>query len=219
MMQEKIIYPQLPTPSKQWQLMRPIRWVATLLRDLFALIGVLVVGAGLFFYTQGQQATEKFDTQFMTFFGQFIERLLVSDMLDAMMVKTPIEQGVKIQDVIKSIQTAAPQNRMNLVARHALSKSFSELSGKEARFLEIFELADLQNSLALVSRAPDYAMLMPYRIMLYEDANNQLWLATFNLNLFAHSTARLDETMQLQLQNSQESLLKIINAGASGVLP
>ncbi|ALG68319.1 DUF302 domain-containing protein [Beggiatoa leptomitoformis] len=218
MTQEKIIYPQQPVINKNFSIIRPFRFVFNLFRNFLTFVGLVVVSMSLFFYIQGQYITGHFDERFITFFSQFVEQLFVSDMVSAILVKTPVEQGVKIQEAIRAIQSAAEQNHIKLVARYALHKELSELLGKESRFLEVFELGDLKNTLNLVDYNPDYAVLIPYRIILYEDQNNQLWLATVNLDLFIHSAHNLDETTRLQISSTQESLLKIIGAGASGTL-
>lgn len=188
------------------------------LRNMLAFLGLATVGGGIILYGYGQQATRLFDDQFILLFSQFVEQVLRKDVASAMIVRTALEKGVTIEQAIKSIKLYANQLNLKFIAHYPLHKEIQSVTGKKARFIEIFEFCDAKVASLLLEHNPDFAGHLPYRIVLYEESQGQLWLATLNMELLLHGSQNLNSESKKQALKIQDNLLKIMGAGASGAL-
>ena len=189
-----------------------------LFRNILAFIGLVTVGGGIVLYGYGQQATRLFDDQFVLLFSQFVEQILKKDVASAMIVRTALEKGVTIEQAVKSIKLYANQLNLKFIAHYPLHKEIENITGKKARFIEIFEFCDAQVASLLLEHNSDFAGYLPYRIVLYEEPQGRMWLATLNMELFIHGSQNLDLESKKQALKIQDNLLKIMGAGASGAL-
>lgn len=188
------------------------------LKNILALLGLATVGGGIILYGYGQQATRRFDDQFIPLFSQFVEQVLRKDIASAMIVKTALEKGVTIDQAIKSMKLYANQLNLKFIAHYPLHKEIENVTGQKAQFIEIFEFCDAYVASLLLKHNPDFAGHLPYRIVLYEENQSQFWLATLNMELLLHGSQNLSSENKKQALKVQDNLLKIMGAGASGAL-
>ena len=91
------------------------------------------------------------------------------------------------------------------------SKEFSSLISAN-----ILEFCDTKAATALLNYNTDFAVLMPCRIVIYQDKQKKAWLAMLNLDLFIYGTHNIETQAKIQALKMQDNLLKIMGAGASG---
>jgi len=97
-MSHKISYTQVPStaiygPQKVGIIQFLWRWI----RNILAIFGLLLLASVFFLYFQGQQLAESFNEEFIPFFGKFVEQVMQKDVASAMLIKTPLENGVTIE--------------------------------------------------------------------------------------------------------------------------
>jgi uncharacterized protein (DUF302 family) len=216
-MSHKISYIQVPStaiygPQKVGIIQFLWRWI----RNILAIFGLLLLASVFFLYFQGQQLAESFNEEFIPFFGKFVEQVMQKDVASAMLIKIPLEKGVTIEQATHAMKQYAYQLNLKLISSHPLHKQIQATTGKPSRFVEIFEFCDAAVSASLLKHNPDFAAYLPCRIALYEDNSGQFWFATLDMKLLLHGIHGIDPFVQVQALKVQESLLKIMGAGAHG---
>lgn len=191
---------------------RLLKWITNFL----AIFGLLLIGLSVLLYLQGQRATRIFDEEFIGFFGEFVVQIMKTDMASAMLIKIPLEPTITIKQTVASLKKYAEQLNLKLLASYPLHRELEAVTGKPYRFMEVFQFCDAQVVTTLLNYNPDFAFHLPYRIILYQDAHNQLWLATLNLNLLLHGTQGMDPNIKIKVLKIQDNILKMMGASAHG---
>ncbi|OQY52306.1 MAG: hypothetical protein DRR08_06205 [Candidatus Parabeggiatoa sp. nov. 2] len=219
-MGHKIAYPRLPTTiiykkPKTGPIWFIIKWI----RHFLVALGLLLLAGLLFLYFYGQQMAPSFDEEFLGFLGQFVIKqvLLKKDVASAMLIKTPLEVGVTIEEAIKAMKKHANQLNIKFISSYPLSQEIKATAAKPHRFVEIFEFCDASVAASLLEHNPDFAAYLPCRIALYEDLGGQVWFAILDLELLLHGTQGVEPFVKVQASKIQGGLLKIMGAGAHGV--
>jgi uncharacterized protein (DUF302 family) len=216
-MSHKISYIQMPSTviygsQKGGVIAFLWRWI----RNILAIFGVLLLAGIFFLYFQGQQLADSFNEDFIAFFGKFVEQVMQNDVATAMLIKTPLEKGVTVEQATNAMKQYAYQLNIKLIATYPLHKHINIATGKPSQFVEIFEFCDAAVSASLLKHNPDLAAYLPCRIALYQDNSGQFWFATLDMKLLLHGIHGIDPFVQVQALKMQESLLKIMGAGAHG---
>ena len=196
-----------------------LAWLQRLLKWLIrflAVLGLLLVGLSTLLYFQGQRASHIFDEEFISLFGEFVVQIMKTDVASAMLIKMPVEPTITIKQATVSLKNYASQVNFKFLDSYSLHQEIVKVTGKPYRFMEIFQFCDAQIMTSLIDYNADFAFYLPYRIILYQDIHNQLWLATLNLNLLLHGTQGMDPNIKIQVMRIQDNILKIMGAGAHG---
>ncbi|MDM8558803.1 DUF302 domain-containing protein [Candidatus Parabeggiatoa sp. HSG14] len=214
-MQKKSVYSQmLTTPPVPKSRVSLIWFFLKGVKNLLAIIGLVLLGGLLLLYTQGQHKAQPFNGEFISFFGKFVEQVLKKDVASAMLIQIPLERGVTVEQAVKAMKNSASQLKIKLIGRYPLHKQI----GKSSRFIEIFEFFDAATMSSLLNHNPVFAAYLPYKIALYEDSKHQIWFATLNIEFLLYSTQGINSKAKVQALKVQDDLLKIMGAGAYGVL-
>lgn len=219
LMPPQIVYPQLTT-NLVYKKNGLIGFLWKVIRNFLAMLGLLVLGSLLFLYIQGQQVAHSFDKEFMSFFSRFVvdQLFLKKDVASAMLIKTSLKEEVTIKQAINAMKKYANQLNIKLINSYPLHETIKRSTGKSFRFVEIFEFCDASLASSLLEHNPDFAAYLPCRIAMYEDLSGKIWFATLNMELLLHGTQGIEPYVKVQASKIQESLLKIMGAGASGVI-
>ncbi len=219
-MPHKVKYSQLPSTIVHYKSKKHglLGLLFKLIRNLLVMLGLLLVAGIVFLYFQGQQLAHSFNDEFIGFFGKFVEQVLKKDVASAMIIKTPLENDVTIEQAINAMKKRAAQLNIKLIATYPLHKEIKVITGKYSRFVEIFEFCDATSVATLLEHNPDFAAYLPCRIAVYEDKSGKIWFATLNMELLLYGTQGIDPKVKGQALENQEILLKIMGAGAHGVL-
>jgi hypothetical protein len=217
-MQHQLAHSQAPNIIISKTTLGPLWILLEWLRNLLAIVGLLLIGTLGYLYFQGQQAARPFDDKFVVFLSKFVGEVLKKDVASAMVTKIKLEKGVTIKQAIQSMKLYANQLNIKFVQSYPLYKEIEAVTGNPSRFVEVFEFCDAAVAASLLEHNPDFSAHFPCRIALYEDRNGQLWLATLNLDLLIYGSQSLDSEVRLQSLKIQDGILKIMGAGASGAL-
>jgi uncharacterized protein (DUF302 family) len=198
-------------PSISW----PQRLLTWIIRFL-AILGLLLIGLAVLLYFQGQRASHIFDEEFIGIFGKFVVQIMETDMASAMLIKMPVEPDITIKQATVSLKKYAEQFNFKFLNSYSLHQEITAVTEEPYRFIEIFQFCDARAANSLLDHNPDFAFYLPYRIILYQDTHEQLWLATLNLNLLLHGTQGMDPQVKIKVLKIQDNILKIMGAGAHG---
>ena len=133
--------------------------------------------------------------------------------------KVAIDHGVSLADAAESMRLRANALNLKLVAELPLSKQVEAITGKPQRIVTIYQFCDAVLARDLIDMNLDFAVYMPCRIALIEDAQGQGWLVMMDVNVDAVAKEkRLPQVLKDRVNAVRKSLIDIMQAGAKGEL-
>lgn len=170
-------------------------------------------------------------TTFFTVFGVVLGSLLLSapasqasepttnQSTQADVYKVAIDRNVSLSDAAESMRLRANALNLQLVAELPLSKQVEAITGKPQRTITIFQFCDAVTAKNLIDVNLDFAVFMPCRIAMIEDAKGQGWLVMMDVNVDAIAKEmRVPQALKDRINAVRNSLLEIMQAGAKGEL-
>lgn len=133
--------------------------------------------------------------------------------------KVAIDRNVSLADAAESMRLRANVLNLKLVAELPLSKQVEAITNQPQRTVTIFQFCDALLAKDLVDVNLDFAVYMPCRIALIEDAKGQGWLVMMDVNVDAVAQEkRLPQALKDRVNAVRNSLIEIMQAGAKGEL-
>lgn len=133
--------------------------------------------------------------------------------------KVAIDRSVSLDEAAESMRLRANALNLKLVAELPLSKQVEAVTGKPQRATTIFEFCDALTAKDLIDQSLHFAIYVPCRIALVEDAKGQGWLIMIDINVDAFAKANgLSPDLKARIQKVRDGLEEIIRAGAKGEL-
>ena len=133
--------------------------------------------------------------------------------------KVAIDHGVSLADAAESMRLRANALNLKLVAELPLSKQVEAITGQPQRTVTIYQFCDAVLAKDLIDVNLDFAVYMPCRIALIEDAKGQGWLVMMDVNVDAVAKEkRLPQVLKDRVNAVRKSLVDIMKAGAKGEL-
>ena len=134
-------------------------------------------------------------------------------------VKMAVNSGVSLDDASESMRLRANTLNMKLVAELPLSQQVEAITGKTQRRVTIFQFCDALTAKDLIDLNVDFAIYMPCRIALVEDAKGQAWLIMMDIDVDAVAREkRIPPALKKRIQEVRATLINIMQAGAKGDL-
>ncbi|WP_324779570.1 DUF302 domain-containing protein [Thiobacillus sedimenti] len=133
--------------------------------------------------------------------------------------KVAIDPGVSLADAAESMRLRANALNLKLVAELPLSKQVESITSQPQRTVTIFQFCDALTAKDLIDVNIDFAVYMPCRIALIEDAKGQGWLVMMDVNVDAIAKEkRVPQVLKDRINTVRQSLIDIMQAGAKGEL-
>ncbi len=133
--------------------------------------------------------------------------------------KVAIERGVGLKDAADSMRLRANALNLQLVAELPLSRQVEAITGQPQRTITIFQFCDAVTAKALIDLNLDFAVYMPCRIAMIEDAEGQGWLVMMDVNVdMLAQEKRVPQALKDRINAVRQGLLEIMQAGAKGEL-
>ncbi len=133
--------------------------------------------------------------------------------------KVAIDHGVSLADAAESMRLRANALNLKLVAELPLSKQVEAITNQPQRTVTIYQFCDAVLAKDLIDMNLDFAVYMPCRIALIEDAKGQGWLVMMDVNVDAVAKEkRLPQVLKDRVNAVRNSLIDIMRAGAKGEL-
>ena len=132
-------------------------------------------------------------------------------------MKLQVKSGVSLDDAAESMRLRANAMNMKLVAELPLSSQVEAITGKPQRRMTIFQFCDAMTAKDLIELNIDFAIYMPCRIALIEDAKGQGWLVMMDIDVDAVAREkRVPAELKKRIQDVRNTLISIMQAGAKG---
>lgn len=145
----------------------------------------------------------------------------MQEMIAMMAVKYPAKEGLAFDDVVEAMKTKANEINFKFVGHNPLWKDIVAITGKtDTPRVEFFSFCDAIIARDLMDLSLEFAVFLPCRIAVVEDANKKIWLLTLDWDVRWLDTSKNPNQISAKLRDGaikiRESIDKIMKAGASG---
>ena len=133
--------------------------------------------------------------------------------------KIKIEKGVSLSEAVQSMQLRANDLNLKQVSELPLSEQVAAMTGKPQRRMTIFQFCNALIAKQLVDYNVDFAVFLPCRIALIEDAKGQGWLVMMDMDVpKLAKDYHIPPKLAKEMETVREQLKSIMQAGAAGAL-
>ncbi|MCU7960687.1 MAG: DUF302 domain-containing protein [gamma proteobacterium symbiont of Bathyaustriella thionipta] len=187
------------------------------IRNLLAVIGLLVLIVGGFGYFKAQEVTQQFDPQAAQVYWQLAKDVYKTKNAAAATVwKVKVEEGVSAEDVEESLKSVANEHNISNVGELPLSRDVEAKTGKPYRFVKIFMFCNSLTAAQMMDYSDAYSAYLPCRITLIEDKAGQLWLIALNMDLMIYGGEPLPAALKKEAMDVKEIIQDMMARGAEG---
>ncbi|OZA26932.1 MAG: hypothetical protein B7X93_10045 [Hydrogenophilales bacterium 17-61-9] len=133
--------------------------------------------------------------------------------------KLAIDRSVSLEEAAESMRLRANALNLKLVAELPLSKQVEAVTNTPQRTITIFQFCDAVIAKELIDLSMDFAVYMPCRIAMIEDAQGQGWLIMTDINVdLVAKEKKLQKELTARIKAVRDGLIGIMQAGAKGEL-
>lgn len=145
----------------------------------------------------------------------------MQEMIAMMAMKYPAKEGLGFDDVVEAMKTKANEINFKFVGHSPLWKDVVAISGKtDTPRVEFFSFCDAMVARELLDLSLEFAVFLPCRVAVVEDANKKIWLLTLDWDARWLDTSKNPNQISASLRQKaimvREAIDKIMKAGASG---
>jgi uncharacterized protein (DUF302 family) len=143
------------------------------------------------------------------------------EMIAMMAIKYPAKEGLSFDDVITSMKTKANELNFKYVGVSQLWKDVVAISGKQdTPRVEFLSFCDAMVARELLDLSLEFAIFLPCRIAVVEDAHKKIWLLTLDWDVRWLDSSKNPNQISASLRDKsimvREAIDKIMRAGANG---
>ena len=145
----------------------------------------------------------------------------MQEMIAMMAVKYPAKEGLKFDDVVEAMKSKANEINFKFVGHNPLWKDIVAITGKtDTPRVEFFSFCDAVIARDLLDLSLEFAVFLPCRVAVVEDAHKKIWLLTLDWDVRWLDTSKNPNQISDKLREGaikiREAIDKIMRAGASG---
>jgi uncharacterized protein (DUF302 family) len=191
--------------------------IMSFLRNLFAIIGlVLVIAIGVGYYFLAPKLSE-FDPEYLKTYEEFATRLFeTGDPGRAMMWSVQVKEGLTPEEVIESLKSLATERNFLFVGESPFYKQVEAITGEEYRYVNFLSFCDARVGKMMLEYQDEYSGFMPCRIALVEDNSGRLWLHSMNLDLMIHGGKELPPDLKKSALRIRKIVWDMMHKAAAG---
>ena len=169
-----------------------------LIRNLLAVLGLLVLLGGGYGYIQMAPILAEFDPGYMKMYTEFATKLLeTKDPGEAMMWAVPVEDpDLTPEDVKESLKSLAAERNFLFVGEAPFYKQVEAITGKPYRHITFMSFCDAGVGRMMADYRDAYTGFMPCRISVVEDKQGKLWLYSMNLDMMIYGGRTLPKELR-----------------------
>lgn len=200
------------------------------IRNLLAIIGLLALIGGAYAYTQygdmlgkasgmGSEmaALDQLDPKAKGIYTDMWDKLKkTGNSADATVVSFPVADGITPEQVEAAMKFKANELNIKGVGELPLSEQVKLETGKDQRFLKIFQFCNPQTAMRMVDYSDAFSAYLPCRISLIQDKQGKLQLYSLNMDMMIHGGKTLPPELLKEAQSIQDTIVGIMKQGATG---
>lgn len=187
------------------------------LKNILALIGVLVIVAGGVGYVKAKGILSEFDSEIIPTYTAFAKTLLeTKDPGNAMVLAVPVKDGIAVEDVKESLKSLANARNFLFVGEAPFYKQVEAITGKPYRHVAFMSFCDARVGKMMAEYNNAYTAFMPCRISVVEDEKGKLWLYTMRLDMMIFGGKTLPPELRKEALRVWNVIQEIMNGAANG---
>lgn len=187
------------------------------IRNLLALIGLVVGFAIIAVAIRLGPTLVQFDGRFLAVYQEFAGKLLkTGDPGVSMMWSVPVDADLSAEEVVESMKSIAVSRNFLFVGESPFYKQVRAITGEDYRYVNSLSFCDAQVGKRMLEYRDQYSGFIPCRIALVEDKNGRLWMYTMNLDLMIHGGKALPEDLKADAIRVRETIKAIMEGAAKG---
>ncbi|MBW9273241.1 MAG: DUF302 domain-containing protein [Candidatus Thiodiazotropha sp. (ex. Lucinisca nassula)] len=188
-----------------------------MIKNLFALIGLLVVMGAAAIYVKYNKEFQEFDPEAGNMFMEFAQATLsTKNVAEASIWKIPVAEDLTWEDVEETMKFVANEHNMSNVGELPLYKDIEAKSGEKYRFVKIYLFCNSLIAANMLDYSDAYSAYLPCRITLIEDQQGKLWLTALNMDMMIYGGKPLPPELKEEALQVKDYILDIMNRGATG---
>ncbi len=190
------------------------------IRNLLALIGLIALVGGGYLYTKANTEISSFkalDPGAKAVYTKMWSKLKeTGSVADATVWKVPLAEGISPEDAEETMKFVANEHNIKGVGELPLSEQVALMSGKEQRFLKIFQYCDPVTAMKMVDFSDAFAAYLPCRIAMVEDKQGNYALYALDMDMMISGGKTLPPELLEEATKVKDIILDIMNRAASG---
>lgn len=148
--------------------------------------------------------------------------LSLRELINLMTYKVEAQPGISWDEVITSMKLRANKINLKFIGAHLVHKEIEAITGKPTPRVEIYHFCDALLARELLDYSLEFAILLPCRIAVVEDAQRKIWLTMLDWDVSwtdaAPTRNKLPDSLYQAASRLRKGLEEIIQAGANGAL-
>ena len=124
--------------------------------------------------------------------------------------------GLSVEDVEQTMKFVANEHNIKNVGELPLSEQVSAMTGAKQRFWKIYMFCNPLTAAKMIEYSDAYSAYLPCRISLVEDNTGKLWIYSLNMDMMIHGGAALPPDLYEEANSIKDTILDIMNRGATG---
>ena len=190
------------------------------LRNLFALIGFIVIVLVIYGTVKmgpAMQSFDSFDEKAIDVYSEMITKVLeTGNAAEATVWKVPVNEDLSAEDVEETMKFVANEHNIKNVGELPLSAEVEAMSGKKSRFFKIYMFCNAMTAAQMLEYSDAYSAYLPCRVSLVEDKQGKLWLYSLNMDAMIYGGTPLPAALKEEAIGVKTIILDIMNRGAEG---
>jgi len=188
-----------------------------IIRNLLALIGLVVIIGGGAMYIKTKDMLSQFDPDAGGVYWKLAEKVLeTGNGAEATVWKRPVVDGLSADEVEETMKFVANELNIANVGELPLYKDVEAKTGEPYRFVKIYMFCNSLTAKKMLDYSDAFSAYLPCRITLVEDPEGKLWLYTLNMDLMIYGGRPLPADMKEEAIKVKEGMWEIMNRGAEG---
>jgi uncharacterized protein (DUF302 family) len=143
-------------------------------------------------------------------------------LINLMTHKVQAQPGISWDDVVSSMKQRANKINLKFIGAHPVHQEVEAITGKPTPKVAIYHFCDALLARELLDYSLEFAVLLPCRIAVVEDAQQKIWLTMLDWDVSwtdaGPGPERLPGSVYQAASRLRKGLEEIIQAGASGAL-
>ncbi len=191
-----------------------------MIRNLLAIIGLVALIGGGYYYSKFSTeitAFNELDPQAGTVYAEMWEGLKKhGNSADATVWKVPLAEGVSWKDAEEAMSSVANELNLKGVGELPLSDQVKSMTGKDQRFLKIYQFCDPLVAVQMVDHSDAFSAYLPCRISMVEDKQGKFALYALNMDMMIYGGRTLPDELHKSALDVKEKIQTIMKRASEG---
>ena len=187
------------------------------IKNLLALIGLVVLIAAGTGYAKFKDALSGFDPEAFRVYKELAQNILdTRSAAEATIWKMEVAEGLSAEEVEETMKFVANEHNISNVGELPLYKDVEAKSGEKYRFVKIYMFCNSLTAKNMLDYNDAFSAYLPCRVTLVEDQQGKLFLYALNMDLMIYGGEPLPTALKEEAIKVKDIILDIMKRGAEG---